>query len=191
MPPKKTTKEPVVSSTSTTNTRKNLLGQNVKVTRTNTTSDYGNKVVATKRKDKEVSVSPKRTVVKQNFPADNSSSLKAMKNKKADKLIAGSPKSSDGGYSATKAADKERVLRTRGKEKTTTYGERKKNIVGIGKPATIKSPTTRTAKSSTLRDERTGKVGKALTAAAAGGMVAGGIGTYRTNQKLKKQGYSW
>lgn len=65
MAAKNKTKDPIVTTSSTTKNRRNLLGQNVKVTKTNTRTDYGSKVVDTKTKNKEVSVSPKRTVLRE------------------------------------------------------------------------------------------------------------------------------
>jgi hypothetical protein len=119
--------EPKVSTTSTTKNRRNLFGQNVKVTKTNTRTDYGNKVVDKKTKNKEVSVSPKKTVLKGKLYEPSTWSIS--KNKKAKKQMAANPEIQE-----AKGAD--RIIKRKDSEKVTTYGGTKKNIFGKEKPGT-------------------------------------------------------
>lgn len=138
MPPKKTTTEPKVSTSSTTKNRKNLFGQNVKVTKTNTRKDYGSKVVDTKTKNKEVSVSPKRTVVQEkNWDVTDFNKspyhYSSLKNKDAKEYI----KSNRFTRGAEEAQGKDRVIKEKSKQKVTTYGGNKKNILGKEKPGTV------------------------------------------------------
>ena len=149
MPPKKTTTEPKVSTTSTTKNRRNLFGQNVKVTKTKTRADYGNKVVDTKRKVKDISVSPKRTVLESFAPGDTtgflSGTFRTMGKKRAERL-----KDQNYGYKKRPRAEGDntvynqdnseanyRLLKSRVKEKNTTYGATKKNILGKEKTGTV------------------------------------------------------
>jgi hypothetical protein len=140
--------EPKVSTTSTTKNKRNLFGQNVKVTKTNTRTDYGNKVVDKKDKVKQVSVSPKRTVLESFAPGDAKGgigTLRTMGKKKAERL-----KDDNYGYKKRPVAEgdntvynqdnrewKPRVLKTRVKEKKTTYGATKTNIFGKEKTGTV------------------------------------------------------
>jgi hypothetical protein len=148
MPPKKTITEPKVSSTSTTKNRRNIFGQDVKITKTNTRADYGGKVVDRKEKVKQVSVSPKRTVLESFAPGDAKGSvgtMRTMGKKKAEEL-----KDKNYGYKIRPTADgdnnvynqdnrewKPRVLKTKVNEKKTTYGGTKKNILGKEKAVTV------------------------------------------------------
>ena len=125
--------EPNVSTSSTTKSKRNLLGQNVKVTKTNTRTDYGKKVVDTKTKNKEVSLSPKRTVLKRN--TKDAVVWDMVRNKEAKKQMAANPKLEEG-------KGKDRVIKTSGREKTTTYGGTKKNILGKEKAGTTVKRTT-------------------------------------------------
>ena len=158
MPPKKTTTEPKVSETSTTKNRKNLLGQQVKVTKTNTRTDYGNKVVDKKTKNKVVSVSPKRTVLKE--PTKTGTTYwSTVGNKAAKKLMTADPKLKEG-----KGSD--RNLNTTYTEKTTTYGGTKKNIFGKEKPGTTvkKTGSKKYGTLGKLRGNYGEQVGKGLAA---------------------------
>jgi hypothetical protein len=153
-------KDPNVSTTSTTKNRRNLFGQNVKVTKTNTRTDYGNKVVDKKTKNKEVSLSPKRTVTKEN--TKDAVVWDMVRNKVAKKQMAANPKLQEG-------KGKDRVIKTSGREKTTTYGGNKKNIFGKEKAGT----TVKRTKSGGL-----GQIGKFRDekAATAFGGLAGLVG---------------
>ncbi len=169
MPPKKTITEPKVSSTSTTKNRRNIFGQDVKITKTNTRADYGGKVVDRKEKVKQVSVSPKRTVLESLAPGDVKEAyvgtLRTMGKKKAERL-----KDDNYGYKKRPTADgdntvynqdnrewKPRVLKTKVNEKKTTYGGTKKNILGKEKAVTV----TKRSSSTSLGDlakERQGRI---------------------------------
>jgi hypothetical protein len=141
--------EPKVSTTSTTKNRRNLFGQQVNVTKTKTRVDYGNKVVDKKTKVKQVSVSPKRTVLESLAPGDVKGAyvgtLRTMGKKRAERL-----KDDNYGYKKRPVAEgdntvynqdnrewKPRVLKTKVKEKRTTYGGTKKNILGKEKAVTV------------------------------------------------------
>lgn len=152
--------EPKVSTTSTTKNRRNLFGQNVKVTKTNTRTDYGNKVVDKKTKNKEVSLSPKKTVLKEN--TKDAVVWSMLRNKAAKKQMADNPKLKEG-------KGKDRVIKTSGREKTTTYGGTKKNIFGKEKAGTTVKRTTSggLGQIGKFRDESGGK---------AFGAVAGMLG---------------
>lgn len=157
---KNKTKDPIVTTSSTTKNRKNLFGQNVKVTKTNTRLDYGSKVVDKKTKNKEVSLSPKKTVLKRN--TKDATVWSMVRNKEAKKQMAANPKLEEG-------KGKDRVIKTSGREKTTTYGGTKKNIFGKEKAGTTVKRTTSggLGQIGKFRDESGGK---------AFGAVAGMLG---------------
>jgi hypothetical protein len=170
---KKTMKDPVVTSNTTTKNRKNLFGQDVKVTKTNTRTDYGNKVVDKKDKVKQVSVSPKRTVVQEkNWDENpfNKSPLRysSLKNDKARRQI------------NPKAEDKDRMIKEKSKQKVTTYGGTKKNIFGKEKQGTVVEKESSTKRGS-LNNQR---VAKLKEVARSFGTVGAGAVLY--NQRKKK-----
>ena len=156
--------EPNVSTSSTTKSKRNLLGQNVKVTKTNTRTDYGKKVVDTKTKNKEVSLSPKRTVLKRN--TKDAVVWDMVRNKEAKKQMAANPKLQEG-------KGKDRVIKTSGREKTTTYGGTKKNILGKEKAGTTVKRTTSggLGQIGKFRDEGAGKAFGGLAGLVGAGML--------------------
>jgi hypothetical protein len=179
MPPKKTTTEPSVSTTSTTKNRRNLFGQNVKVTKTNTRADYGNKVVDTKTKNKQVSVSPKRTVVQEkNWDKNdfNKSPLhySSMRNKEAKEYVKSK-------YGVKEAEGKDRMIKEKNSQKVTTYGGNKKNIFGKEKFGTVVKKES-SVKRGLLNNQRVAKLKEAIRAT---GIVAAGkgIGLYKKRSK--------
>lgn len=168
MATKNKTKDPIVTTSSTTKNRRNLLGQNVKVTKTKTRLDYGNKVVDTKTKNKEVSLSPNRVVLESFAPGDSKGfvgTLRTMGKKRAERL-----KDNNYGYKKRPTADgdntvynqdnrewKPRVLKTKVKEKKTTYGGTKKNIFGKEKGVTVTKRSSGTSLGD-LAKERRGRI---------------------------------
>ena len=170
--------EPKVSTTSTTKNKKNLFGQNVKVTKTNTRTDYGNKVVDKKDKVKQVSVSPKRTVVQEkNWDENdfNKSPLhySSLKNKDAKQYIKSK-------YGVKEAEGKDRMIKEKSKQKVTTYGGNKKNIFGKEKPGTVVKKES-SIKRGSLNNQRVAKLKEAVRAF---GSFGGGAVLY--NQRKKK-----
>lgn len=178
MAAKKKTTEPNVSTSSTTKNRRNLFGQNVKVTKTNTRTDYGNKVVDRKTKNKEVSVSPKRTVVQEKnwddyfvdkYPLRYSSRT----NKNAKEYIKSK-------FGVEEAGSKDRVIKEKNREKVTTYGGTKKNIFGKEKPGT-KVERQSSLKRGSLNKQRVEKAKEVV------GKTAQVLGAYKVGQRIENR----
>ena len=110
-----TKKEPVVTSTSTVKNRRNLFGRDVKITKTNTRTDYGDKIVDKKDKVKQVSVSPKRTVVQEKNWDENDFNkaplhYSSLTNKNAENYIKSK-------YGVKEAEGKDRMIKEKNSQK--------------------------------------------------------------------------
>jgi hypothetical protein len=175
-----TEKEPIVTTTSDVKNRKNLLGQDVKVTKTNTRTDYGNKMIDTETKNKEVSVSPKRTVVQEKNWDENDFNkaplhYSSLKNKVAKQYI-------ESKYGANEAEDKDRMIKEKNSQKVTTYGGNKKNILGKEKPGTTVEKESSTKRGS-LNNQRVAKLKEVVRSF---GSVGAGAVLYDKLQRKKK-----